>query len=605
MRGTASTRHPSALCALLVTAVLACSAERVAEPVKPIPAYTLTITGDTVGQVGERVVMSATVKDSTGAVINGQLVTWTVSDTAVLNPTSLFSSTQTISVPDFVGKAEGTVTVTASWYKQPQLIATATVRVRDARPLVTLSLGQTVVGQVVNGVSTSRYAISLAAGESIDIMTDKRDSLSTARLRQMTGGLSLTPTLGYYGGPNIYGGVAVPASGTYVMDVLGDHTCLRGSCKSASGGFTLSVRRAGPIFTYLLNPRGNVPTAAPAGGVTAETLYVQNVGAGTLNVNFTSEQSNFAFDKTLVSVTGPSKPSTDGSIPAGAVPVVVRIDLRDPAAATGGWIHLLPDASAWSLVGNDVRWRVTLNVYDPAIRLLAQQYVDGITAPPSGPLYAVAGPRILSIDRTSGAVTQLRFDNRNYQEIFSAADGTIYVHSTDYSAIVADTLSRLYPDGRLETVLTNAAATTVTVAPDGTIYFARSGTLNSRSPAGQITSLATGVVPERAGMIYHPQDNALYYVQNSVLRRFDLATRQDTPRGTVKRFRVQAVDAKGRLVGYEEFSGDCVFLDTNAQVVTRVILPATGTAVSIIGNTMYGGGPPSTRTNYVWTRPLP
>lgn len=596
---------PRIVCALAASVALGCGSDATVEPVAPVPVvqgYTIRITGDSVAALGQRVTLRATVVDSSGRVAPNASVQWTVGDSAVL--TSMVNSVSSVS---FLARTGGTTTVSAAWSMRTGVPGTFTVRVNDARPIIPVAIGQQVTGQVSGDVSTNRYALTLTEGDTIDLLTDRRDSLTNVRLRQLVGSLSLVPTLADYLGRSIFGGVVVPTTGTYVFDLLADPACLRGTCVPATGSFVLSARRAGPLFTYFANPRSNgTNVAVPAGGAAAETLWVQNLGIGRMTVRLSTDVPHLAFEQPSVSVSGPSKPAVQNEVPEGAVPVVFRVDASNPQNTQPGNLRLMPDSSAWTMSGNVFSYRISPIVYDSAIRIVARQYVDGIVAPSTGPLYAVAGPKILSIDRSSGAITELPVDQRNYREIFSSADGTVYVHHYSLSTDSRDTVSRLLANGRLETVLANQSPPTViALAPDGSFYLAHAGVLSRRTTAGDVTVLGSGVAPERGAMVYHPGDSALYYAQGGMLRKFDLATRTDAPRGAVNRFRAFAVDAKGRVVGFEEFSGDVLFLNTQAQIVARVKTPYTSTTVSIVGDTMYGGGPPSSRTNVIWRRNVP
>lgn len=266
------------------------------------------------------------------------------------------------------------------------------------------------------------------------------------------------------------------------------------------------------------------------------------------------------------------------------------------------------DSSTWSIVGREFVWRYSATIYDPAIRILAQQYFDDITVPATGPIFGIADRKVFAVDRTTGTLSLRLFGPKTLQHIASAGDGTVYVAFNTGAS--NDTIARLLPNGTLMPVVgwgndAQLSNLSLAVLDDGTMYIVHAGTLYRRSPDGQVTMLRSGIVPEVTAIVYHPADNALYYVSTGQLRKLDLATLTETARGALMQFRVRAVDSKGRIIGNESNSGDVVFLDTHASVVARIKPPATITAAAIRADTLFAGGPPSISSNYLWKRVVP
>ena len=567
-----------------------------------MPAYAIRVVADTVVALGGIVHIDATVVSASGAVVSNAPLAYAVSDTTVI--------IHGLASLPLVGGAPGSARIVVSTEAYAAAPVTISVRVADDRPIVTLALGQTVTGQVVNGFSASRYAVTVAADEAIDFFVDPAAGLSNVSLRQVGGTIALTPTIGAFPHKLIYGGVTAPAAGTFLYDAVAlDYPCSRGSCIKANGAFQLGVRRAGPIFSAFRNPQannGSVPV--PSGGSAVDTLWVQNLGAGRMTVSAASDAPFLTVVHPDAVVSGPTQPAV-GVVPPGAVPIVVRFTASDaPGGSLTTNLRVRTDSSTWSIVGPELVWRYFATIYDPAIRIMAQQWFNDITVPATGPIFGIVDRKVFAVDRTTGTLSLRLFWPKTLQHIASAGDGTVYVAFNTQSS--NDTIARLLPDGTLTPVVgwvsdAQPSNLSLAVLDDGTMYIVHAGTLYRRSIDGRVTLLRSGIAPEATAIAYHPGDDALYYVSTGQLRKLDLATLVETARGPLTNFRVRAVDGKGRIVGFETYSGDAVFIDTHATVVARIKPPTTAWAAAIRADTLFAGGPPSYSSNYLWKRPVP
>ena len=134
MQRTVSIRVAHFTAALLVTAfTLSCGSS---EPPTPVATVALTPADDTL-RVGEATQLTAITKDADGNTLNGRVVTWTSSNTAVA----------TVSQTGLVtGVTDGPATITATSESK-----TATAAIRVFGPCSTALAPSIAVGQTVNG----------------------------------------------------------------------------------------------------------------------------------------------------------------------------------------------------------------------------------------------------------------------------------------------------------------------------------------------------------------------------------------------------------------------------------------------------------------------
>ena len=583
---------------MMLSALLGCSSDGAVKAAAASDG--LRILADSVLSIGDTLHFRAEVIDATGAVVAQPSVVAVPTDSSVL--------VRFLNTGVFIGMKGGITSVSfaAAGHDTPVV---KQVRVRDDRAVVALALGQTVTGRIMRNFSPSRYALSLVAGDTIDFMLEPGAGTGLVTLRSLDASLPVTATIGgTYGARQIYAAIVAPAAGTYSFDVLGiPYPCTRGVCLDANADFTLKVRRSGPVLNVVNTQRGLPPI--PAGGSAVDSIVVQNVGARTMNVVAEATDPRVSIVAQAAPVKGPTKVLPDGTIPDGSATIAVRISSNDaPGTPTGGGsVRLLLDSTTWSLLSGSVAIKnYPVNTYDPTVRLISRQYFDDIAVPVAGPIYAVAGTRAYAIDRATGATTIVRDGARNFQEVWSSGDGKVYLHYN--LAFEADTISRLNADGSLTPVFgfTDRNLAVMTVRDDNTMYVAQNGTLRSRSSEGVVTAIGTGISPENGGMVYSAADNALYYVTASTLRRFDLASLAESTRGTVpSSLRLSAVDKVGRLIGFTFANGFVLFYGTDGTLLRTLVPPATATAVAVRGDTLYGAGPPSSSTNFLWKAPVP
>lgn len=582
----------------LVMVLLACSSDNGVRPDdnggSTARSDGLSLVADSVIGVGDTLHWKVVRTSAAGLVTDSNLTR--SSSVAVSDSTVLRSFVSSLSL---IGAAPGTITLSTTLSPSP-LPVTAVVRVRENRPTIAVSLGQTVTGKIVRNFGTERYSLSLAAGDTVDFMSEGLGVLRSLDTRK------LIPLTISSDSRRIYAVVVAPRSGTYDVDVIGYRTCsTRGLCADANGDYTLKVRRSAPVFNLVNSFRGM--QSVPSGGSAVDSFYVQNVGAGTLKVRAEAVTSALSVETAEVVANGPTQPASFSSIPTDATPIVVRLGSKDlPGTPQGSQgVRMSVDSSTWSLFpGNATTRYLQLFLYDPAITIMSPQAFDNISVPSSGPMYAIVGPLVCTFDLRTGDVRIIRSGSRRVKEVWASDDGKVYLHYD--LGFATDTISRLNADGSLTTIFgfTDRNLAVMTVRDDGTMYVAQGGTLQSRSPEGVLTTLATGIAPQNGAMAYSAIENALYYVTSGELRRFDLTASRETTRGGVDAsLRLSAVDKTGRLVGFTQSSAFVFFLDTNGKVVATVAPPAQGFTAVVRGDILYGSGPGS--TNYVWKRSIP
>jgi hypothetical protein len=197
-----------------------------------------------------------------------------------------------------------------------------------------------------------------------------------------------------------------------------------------------------------------------------------------------------------------------------------------------------------------------------------------------------------------------------YQEIASTTDGNIFVRFRQDCNYVADTVAQVSSDGSLKIVMAfpitvNSQRPAIASGPNGDLFMQQSGTLYRRSAAGAVTVLATSLTGATEGMAYHPVENALYYVSNGQLRKFDLVSNTESVRGPLANGRVWGVDPKGRIVGINQFKTGVYFLNTEGfiRTVHRRVIPVTSGMTNAAQST-FSGWPRANRSFTPRSRPM-
>lgn len=556
------------------------------------------ISGDSVVDVGHTLVLTATVVDSAGAGLPPSSFRWSSSNGAVASVRCCGYPPVTIDA-----HAGGTADITASY---GSLQSTFTVHVNDSRPVVTMALGDVVADTLVNGVSERRYALDLRAGDSIDVMVTQTGPGSGELLVGQNHGPELTPSLqvGVTGRSGFYplqGAVVVPVTGRYELVAYGSGTTWKNTYTPASGPFTVAVRRSAPILSYTVG--GAYSTGyARAGDVTVvDSLYLQNLGAGDLTVTLSADGA-LRVPVSTVTVSHPSTPAPAISKPVpGSVPVAIQVDATTLSpGSVSGTVHMRVPDGTWVLPGTyDVRFEVAL--FDHRITVVARTSLDGVASGSSGPVYAFSGATVLSLDPATGATKQLFTLGGAINHATVAPDGTVYFATS--GSIVQ------YHPGQapVSMALPASGVTAVAAAPDGSLYGCVGDLLFRFDAAGKFTALNA---PSRVHgqMAYSAADTALYYVSSNTLYRYSLARNVEEVRGSLQPLlltgHVEAVDSQGRLyVNSENVNG--LWLYDNAGNLLEYIRVAGSTrGYALNGNTVIGVGLGSP-AGYTWTMPVP
>lgn len=451
-----------------------------------------------------------------------------------------------------------------------------TVRVIDARPIVPLNFGQSMSGTIVASASDTRYALDLKANDSIDVRVT-----GPVVIREVSGlGMKVVTTLGStYDGATIFAHVVAPVSGRYLLDAWRGPACHNGNCFQTSGPFTMTARRSGPV--YLAAGPGRVTVTR--GTIGKGTFWVHNLGTGTLALR-TSVDSSFLSVPASLAAPGPVAPPA--LTPSqGAVPLVVSVDATAlPTGPRRATLHIALDSTVWTLGALAFDEVIDINVIDAALVLLPSRFFNSLAGGMDGALWGVDGTYLYSINPSNGVATIVG-PPHDYVIMAGATKGAMYV-SWDFGRSVA----RVMPDYSLVSV---SSGVVFAAAPDGTLYTFDGTSLVRIAMTGQRTTLLFSPLPDDRRLAYSARDSVLYYSRSGILRRFVLATSTEQALGTVEgQFSPGAVDAQGRIYGFEAGKPNVVVVDSLGKVIRRIVTPAFTTTVAVAGNQLFGGGPP-------------
>ena len=202
-----------------------------------IVAPTMRLTGDSVVAVAGKITLSAQATDSTGKPVVVKIY-WTISDPSIVDVSSAGVVT---------GRAVGAAAVTASY---GYASATIRVAVRDERPTVSLTVGESFTGRIVTGVARERLSVSVTAGDTLDLLVrmDSAEAFSFGAHLRSSGADWLKASARTSHGIALYGAVVPSATGVYALEAVGDIVCGGRYCVPPSGPYTVRVRRSAPIF---------------------------------------------------------------------------------------------------------------------------------------------------------------------------------------------------------------------------------------------------------------------------------------------------------------------------------------------------------------------
>ncbi|MEO7714406.1 MAG: Ig-like domain-containing protein [Gemmatimonadaceae bacterium] len=573
----------------VVRLVAGCTGD--APTVPALVAPTVRLTGDSVVAVASRITLSAQGTDSAGKPVAAPFY-WTSSAQSIADVSSAGIVT---------GRAAGTATITAS---SRYASATITVKVRDDRPSVALTVGESFTGRFAYGVATERIAVSVTAGDTLDLLVrmDSADaSMFGARL-QSSGADWLKASVQTSHGIALYGAVVPLSTGVFTMEVVGGKMDCGGQvCVAASLPYTVRVRRSAPIFNVSRYYERSF-FSLPQGALARDSVWAQNIGLGTVTVRVASVPPWVRTDAASVALAGPK---AGGSSPDVATAIGFTVDTRGLAQGVHlDSLELDGSTGEWSTFRPFGRYsrRVEVRVTDSSARLLPTpaRLLRLLAAAPDGRLYGVDGEGIVTVDLVSGTTTLVRSLSFWASDIAVGADGSVYVGR---SGNLSGGVFRL-TGSSLEPVLISGDCENVfVVLPNDTVY-SFCGTSLYRSVPGRGTERLDGFASTASptSVVYRSADDALYVMYGTQLVRYDPARQEFSLRGTVTdigTFKLFAVDGQGRLVGAVPLKYEVRVLDTNATVLDLRALPDIVADLAIVGNTIF-----VTSLNGLWRLPV-
>ncbi|MCY7378452.1 MAG: hypothetical protein LH467_03820, partial [Gemmatimonadaceae bacterium] len=437
------------------------------------------------------------------------------------------------------------------------------------------------------------------------------------RLRQTGRAFDLTPAADN-GTTLIVANQVATAAGLYIFDATSEPSCLRGSCQPINGTFTLAIRRSAPVFALLMRNNGIIGATGyqfsrwiASGSVVVDTVWVQNRGAGTMRLELSGMDASITSDASTLAIAGPAPlPRTLTSTPpAGAVPIVVRIDATGfaPGGEYTPRLRIAMDASTWSVVGDTLRYRpVVLNVYAASVEVVGRQTLNGIAASPAGELFGYVNGTIYGIAPSTGLAPPLAMVAGPIIGMDVAADRTVRVITRRSGG--DSLLTVALGTGGAPVIKAEGTADGVVIGAGGIVYVSTGGTMMRISESGARTTLGAGGSPN---MAYSARDSAIYYVRRGgVLHRFDLARSVDEIRGTLSissiiEEELRAVDAQGRLYLFRPGQHGMSVFDTVGTLLYQIPVPETTSDVTIIGDILYGATIPGQGEGYFWRMRVP
>ncbi|MCY7378451.1 MAG: hypothetical protein LH467_03815, partial [Gemmatimonadaceae bacterium] len=480
-------RLPTAFVIVMTTAMFATAGCRANDELRPEVAP-LTVTGDSTLAVAGTTLLTATWDTLT--VASGQPVSWTSSDSSVAFTYRASTWSSRVSL---VGRRAGVVTITAS---NDAGVARHVVSVRDERPVIRVALGDSIAGQLVDGVAPQRIAIALPARDTIDIAVTTSGELPYDIRVERTGSGERLQRAFNGAGTLIYGMVPWSGQGTFDVEVSTALPCIFRGC-GGNASYTLHVRKSAPIFHVV--PWNFRAYALPQGDRLKDTVWVQNLGIGSTTAALSSAAPWLRPDVPDVTVAGPSEPPVrDGPVPTGAAPVVSTIDATTVTPGTySSSVRMDVPAGVWTSdrLANRTHRFVNIRVYDSTTRVISRTgALSLLAASPDGRLYGARGDSVFTVDPSSGSTTPLVVVTRGgvkgrVYQLTVGADSALYV-GVWLSA--SDSIYKV-TNGSLSSVMgwPDLQTGPFAVTADGSVYAFHKGQLFRRGLDGSPELMAT------------------------------------------------------------------------------------------------------------------
>ncbi len=420
-----------------------------------------------------------------------------------------------------------------------------------------LSLGDSIAGEIAYAEEEDVYLLSLLAGDVIDVFVADpaarfEYTLDPDLYLYNPDGSELARSIDFRGSWPLRAGVQIPADGVYEIHVVG--------WGNLTGPYILKVRSSGPVVNTQPHSGRTIP-AMEGGAAVSDTFWVFNAGLGTTGWSVeTSGESWLSVSPSSGSLPAGSpsmnaasqsvdraglresegrmegepedRSATDAGIqlfsepaqaPEGSVPVIVTVDPAGYAQGNyDGQLTFQVD-DPW---GGESRVNVFMRVHHPGLEFLASGFPGTAIAlmwHPSGQLVMSVDGSLEFVDPETGGRTPWLQDlvdpSVELNGLALAPDRTIYAGSwTDRK------LRRIWPDGSVDVVLDPGISVYApTVLPDGTVYVGAAWALWRIDPDGYAEPVADANNRIRAAG-YNPHDGWIYYSDMPDIRRYNPQT---------------------------------------------------------------------------------
>ncbi len=493
----------------------------------------------------------------------------------------------------------------------------------DDRSVRRLALGDSARDTVDLGGSRARFEVQLTKGDTVDVITNGGFLADYLPVRAPL--LTLGAPVGRY---QQYLGIVVPETRAYLFHVDRiPHPC-SGSGSGCSLGFALPyrlvVRRSGPVMNTI-NSGYFANRVVRQGEVTHDTMWVQNVGAGSFDLLATIDSAPWAGVVARVAVPGPTRLDTilGGPHASGVVPIVLTLDARTLVSGVYRGTLNLQAAGVFDVYGGgpgSLRGRtVQAIVYDSLVRYgpAPSSPSSMIASTPSGTLYVQTSNGVSRYDTLTGSLSAHVAIAPYSSPIRLGPDGAAY-------GAYGTRILRVGRSGDSTEISTGGAfANHLVVLPDSRIYFFgldrklyRIGADGMRSDV--ITLNAASV--SGGNLVFNPTNNSLYFMEGSSLHRVDLSRRTEEviplrlrpcnaavvyvcAPSAVDTPDLFTVDGSGRLYGA---GSGVVVISPDGTVVEEFLPGRKVNGLAVVGNTLFGstgtiayGDPPN-----IWRRPV-
>jgi uncharacterized protein YjdB len=239
--------------------------------------------------------------------------------------TSLSPNVATVDAYGVVfGKFPGRAVIVASARSVPEISSSVPVTVvapADPRPQVHVALGDSLIDTLTSTYGHKAIVLDLAASDVIDMVLSGHAYYLTSVIDW-----SLDPPELPSG--NLYLARRPPSAGSFHLGARGaEPFCNSRGCFNSDGPYVFKARRAGPV---LVVPSGGPSITVREGEVRTDSLWVGNIGTGTMTVNVTANDGAIEV-VTPAFVLTPSAMAPQPPLlpfPQGARTVVLRVDGR-------------------------------------------------------------------------------------------------------------------------------------------------------------------------------------------------------------------------------------------------------------------------------------